>query len=171
MNSRVQFAAIDTDDEPLHRFKVGKTPGAWLRDRLLDGRRAGLIKIPFSADEPCTYGKTATTDLWRDVALFDRSGERRSSAAASARACIRRWSVGTRRMPAPLLFLETATRSPEWTKLREDGRKTMVTCASRYRRTVQRVQRMMQFPGADRGKARNRWRDFMCHRTRPATSS
>ena len=122
MNSRVQFAPIDTDHEPLHRFKVGKTPGAWLRDRLLDGRRAGLIKIPLSADEPCTHGKTATTDLWSDVA-------RCSTAAANVvRRQVRRpgryptvRSVGTRRMPAPLLFLETATRSPEWTKLREDG--------------------------------------------------
>jgi hypothetical protein len=137
-----QIIGIDTD-----YFADGRcsdpTLLEWLRAHLLEGRRTGLTNIVLSPDEPYEYGSMDRTallehdlrgvaiedrlvDLWfwgntHYCALFDRTDELPFVASCIGHggfpyARVRPGKVS----PAPVRFLETKARFPEWTGVRQD---------------------------------------------------
>jgi Calcineurin-like phosphoesterase len=115
----------------------------WLAKTLNDGKSTGCINILLSADHPYQYGSPSLTDLlekdlkalvlkerlvdlwfWGNThycALFNKT-----LALPFIGSCIGhagypydRKKVG-KEAPAPVTFLETAARFPEWTALRQD---------------------------------------------------
>jgi len=141
-SEKFQIVGIDTAYFDRGRYQEPQLLD-WLAGTLRDGRNAGRANILLSADQPYGYGSSGQTkllskdlaqlvkdeqlvDLWfwgntHYCALFD-------SAATSpfVGSCIGhagypydRQSVG-KPTPAPLLFLETKARFPQWTNLRPD---------------------------------------------------
>jgi hypothetical protein len=115
----------------------------WLTNILREGRNAGRANILLSADQPYGYGSSDQAkllsqdlahlvkdeqliDLWfwgntHYCALFDKAPTSPfvGSCIGHAGYPYDRQSVG-KSTPAPLLFLETSSRFPKWTKLRQD---------------------------------------------------
>ena len=141
-SSKFQIIGIDTAYFGHGRYKEPALL-EWLKKTLQEGRQTGSINILMSADHPYEYGDTDQTkllrkdlddlvlrddlvDLWfwgntHYCALFDRS-----SATPFVGSCIGHGGYPYDRQkpgkptPAPIKFLETAARFPEWTDLRQD---------------------------------------------------
>lgn len=137
-NQRCQIIGIDT---AYHRNGRFREPALleWLHRNLSEGRSNGQTNILLSANFPYEYGETGLTDLFSDLtavigdrvdlwfwgdshycALFDRGPETPfiGSCVGHGGYPYERKRLGER-TPAPLLFLETAPRFPEWTRLRQ----------------------------------------------------
>ncbi len=147
-SGRFQFIGIDTAYHEDGRFEQ-RPLLEWLDRRLREGRQAGQANILVSANEPYEYGSRKLTELFRkdlkDVisdrvdlwfwgnthycALFDRQPKTPfiGSCIGHGGFPYRRQRVGER-VPAPLRFLETGPRFPEWTGLRQ-GRGNNGYCA------------------------------------------
>ncbi len=138
-SEKFQVIGIDTAYHDDGRFEH-RPLLEWLDRRLREGRQVGQANILFSANEPYEYGSRDLTklfqkdlkdvigdrlDLWfwgntHYCALFDRQ-----DSTPFIGSCIghggypyRRQRIGER-IPAPVRFLESAPRFPEWTTLRQ----------------------------------------------------
>jgi hypothetical protein len=141
-SSKFQIVGIDTAFFGQGRYKQ-EDLFEWLAKTLDDGRSAGKINILMSADHPYEYGSTKLTallkedlktlvledrlvDLWfwgntHYCALFDQTTKLPfvGSCIGHAGYPYERQRIG-KPSPAPIKFLETAARFPEWTGLRQD---------------------------------------------------
>jgi hypothetical protein len=140
-NERVQIVGIDTAYHKLGRFpKAGLQE--WLRARLNEGRSAGRINILLSADHPYEYGKNEFTklfaedlgdltrngliDLWfwgntHYCALFEPTVTARFIGSCVGHGGFPYTTKRKGRFSvAPVRFIETRPRFPEWTRLRPD---------------------------------------------------
>jgi hypothetical protein len=141
-SSKFQIVGIDTAFFGQGRDKQEDLL-EWLAKTLDDGRSAGKINILLSADHPYEYGSTKLTDLLKEdlktlvledrlvdlwfwgnthyCALFDQTTELPfvGSCIGHAGYPYERERMG-KAAPAPVKFLETAARFPEWTGLRQD---------------------------------------------------
>ncbi|APR79112.1 Hypothetical protein A7982_04459 [Minicystis rosea] len=137
----LQIVAIDTDYFGYRRLRDPALL-AWLEAQLAFGRAHGLTNVLLSGDEPYEYGSTGQTDLLDDLrrllvdralvdlwlwgnthycALFDQA-----PGLPFVGSCIGHGGFPygrqkpNRASPAPVRFLETKARFPEWTGLRQD---------------------------------------------------
>jgi hypothetical protein len=137
-----QIIGIDTDYFGYKRFRDASLLN-WLTRQLEHGRANRLTNIVLSGDEPYQYGSPGPTallekdlreivvdralvDLWfwgntHYCALFDRT-----AATPFVGSCIGHGGFPYGRQkpgaasPAPVRFLETQARFPEWTRVRQD---------------------------------------------------
>ena len=146
-SSRFQFVAVDTDYHHDGGYAARlREPRlrAWLRQRLDEGRAAGLVNVLLTANEPYEVGKPALTplfatdladvladglvDLWfwgntHYCALFERSPR-----TPFVGCCIghggypytRKRDADCAGTPTGVRFLETSARFPKWTGVRQD---------------------------------------------------
>ncbi|AUX41275.1 hypothetical protein SOCE26_026850 [Sorangium cellulosum] len=140
-SERFQIVGIDTQYFGSFRYKNPELLN-WAESMLDEGRRSGRVNILLSPDEPYTYGSKGTTDLFKDLrrilvqrrlvdlwfwgnthycALFGAT-----KALPFIGSCIGHGGYPYERerpgkpTPAPLLFLETKGRFPDWTRIRPD---------------------------------------------------
>jgi hypothetical protein len=136
-----QIVAIDTD---YFGYRGLREPClvAWLKEQLEYGRRHGLTNILLTGDEPYEYGSLKLTPLLSDLGPLVQEGRLvdlwfwgnthycalfgAADTLPFIGSCIGhggypfgRQSLG-RPSPAPVIFLETGARFPEWTNVRQD---------------------------------------------------
>ena len=138
--ARFQLIGLDTAYFQDGRFRQQRLL-EWLDLRLAEGRSNGQVNILLSANEPYEYGKPGLRELFTEdlrsvmgervdlwfwgnthyCALFDRAQQ-----TPFLGSCIGHGGFPYKRLrlgdqtPAPLAFLETAARFPEWTGLRQN---------------------------------------------------
>jgi hypothetical protein len=141
-SERFQVLGVDTAYFGMGRYAQAGLQ-EWLEKHLAEGKQNGCCNILLTPDHPFEYGRPGLTrllthdlrrvvrdkklvDLWfwgntHYAALFDRTDTLPfiSSCIGHGGYPYSRIRAG-RSSPAPVIFLETAPRFPEWTHLRQD---------------------------------------------------